>query len=130
MRKFLLAAVCLISVFQLSAVEDASVLKSDETQKSYERKAVMGFGDIGFMQDSVRIPMRYCEINEKGEGRCIPWSFSINYPLDNKEKLKAAKIFYQWTITNRFDKIILGDNEAFMRGFGPQAPCGTSLCCR
>ena len=118
MRKFLLIVVCLISVFKLFAVEDATLLKSDETQKSYERKAVMGFGDIGFMQDSVRIPMRYCEINEKGEGRCIPWSFSINYPLDNKEKLKAAKIFYQWTITNRFDKIILGDNEAFMRTKG------------
>ena len=62
--------------------------------------------------------MRYCEINEKGEGRCIPWSFTINYPLDNNEKLKAAKIFYQWTITNRFDKVILGDNEAFMRTKG------------
>ena len=106
---------CLISFFSLYAVEDASILQSDETQKSYERKAVMGFGDIGFMQDSVRIPMRYCEINEEGQGRCIPWSFKINYPLDSREKLKAAKIFYQWTITNRFDKIILGDNEAFMR---------------
>lgn len=116
--------VCLISVFQLSAVEDASLIKSDETQKSYERKAVMGFGDIGFMQDSVRIPMRYCEINEKGEGRCIPWSFKINYPLDSMEKLKAAKIFYQWTITNRFDKIILGDNEAFMRTKGGEVRIG------
>ena len=118
MRNFLLVAVCLMSFFSLYAVEDSTLIKSDETQKSYERKAVMGFGDIGFMQDSVRIPMRYCEINEDGQGRCIPWSFTINYPLDNKEKLKAAKIFYQWTITNRFDKIILGDNEAFMRTKG------------
>ena len=114
MKKFLSVLFCLILFFQLYAVEDASVMKSDETQKSYERKAVMGFGDIGFMQNSVRIPMRYCEINEKGEGRCVPWSFSINYPLDMKEKLKAAKIFYQWTITNRFDKIIIGENEAYM----------------
>ncbi|MBR4531100.1 hypothetical protein IKO70_01665 [bacterium] len=102
----------------LSAVEDASLLKSDETQKTYERKAVMGFGDIGFMQDAVKVPMRYCEYNEKGEGRCVPWTFSVNYPLDANEKLKAAKIFYQWTITNRFDKIILGDNVAFMRTKG------------
>ncbi len=114
MKKFLSVLFCLLLFFQLYAVEDASVMKSDETQKSYERKAVMGFGDIGFMQNSVRIPMRYCEINEKGEGRCVPWSFSINYPLDTKEKLKAAKIFYQWTITNRFDKIIIGENEAYM----------------
>ncbi len=118
MKKFLLIAFCLISFFQLSAVEDASLLKSDETQKTYERKAVMGFGDIGFMQDAVKVPMRYCEYNEKGEGRCIPWTFSVNYPLDTSEKLKAAKIFYQWTITNRFDKIILGDNVAFMRTKG------------
>jgi hypothetical protein len=118
MKKFLLIVFCLISVFQLSAVEDASLLKSDETQKSYERKAVMGFGDIGFMQDAVKVPMRYCEYNEKGEGRCVPWTFSVNYPLDMSEKLKAAKIFYQWTITNRFDKIILGDNVAFMRTKG------------
>ena len=118
MKKFLLILFCLISVFQLSAVEDASLLKSDETQKTYERKAVMGFGDIGFMQDAVRVPMRYCEYNEKGEGRCVPWTFSVNYPLDMSEKLKAAKIFYQWTITNRFDKIILGDNVAFMRTKG------------
>ncbi len=118
MKKFLLIAFCLISFFQLSAVEDASLLKSDETQKTYERKAVMGFGDIGFMQDAVKVPMRYCEYNEKGEGRCVPWTFSVNYPLDTSEKLKAAKIFYQWTITNRFDKIILGDNVAFMRTKG------------
>ena len=102
----------------LAAVEDTSLLQADETQKTYERKAVMGFGDIGFMQDAVRVPMRYCEYNEKGEGRCIPWTFSVNYPLDMNEKLKAAKIFYQWTITNRFDKIILGDNVAFMRTKG------------
>ena len=106
-------------VFQaLSALEDTSLLQADETQKTYERKAVMGFGDIGFMQNSVKVPMRYCEYNEKGEGRCIPWTFSVNYPLGREEKLKAAKIFYQWTITNRFDKIILGDNVAFMRTKG------------
>ncbi len=118
MRKILIFILILLPVLQISAVEDTFLLKSDETQKTYERKAVMGFGDIGFMQDAVRVPMRYCEYNEKGEGRCIPWTFSVNYPLDTSEKLKAAKIFYQWTITNRFDKIILGNNVAFMRTKG------------
>ena len=118
MKKTLFVLFLIFLVHNLSAVEDASLLQADETQKTYERKAVMGFGDIGFMQNSVKIPMRYCEINEKGEGKCVPWSFSINYQLDSKEKLKAAKIFYQWTITNRFDKIIIGDNEAFMRTKG------------
>ena len=118
MKKILQFLFFFLFLQTLAAVEDASLLKSDETQKTYERKAVMGFGDIGFMQDAVRVPMRYCEYNEKGEGRCIPWTFSVNYPLDTSEKLKAAKIFYQWTITNRFDKIILGDNVAFMRTKG------------
>ena len=114
MKKTLFVLFLIFLVHNLSAVEDTSLLQADETQKTYERKAVMGFGDIGFMQNSVKIPMRYCEINEKGEGKCVPWSFSVNYPLDKNEKLKAAKIFYQWTITNRFDKIILGENEAWM----------------
>ncbi|MBP5202950.1 hypothetical protein J6253_09450, partial [bacterium] len=118
MKKILQFLFFFLLLQTLAAVEDASLLKSDETQKTYERKAVMGFGDIGFMQDAVRVPMRYCEYNEKGEGRCIPWTFSVNYPLNESEKLKAAKIFYQWTITNRFDKIILGDNVAFMRTKG------------
>ena len=114
MKKIVFAIFALFVIHNLFAVEDTSLLQADETQKTYERKAVMGFGNIGFVQNSVKIPMRYCEINEKGEGRCVPWSFSVNYPLDKNEKLKAAKIFYQWTITNRFDKIILGENEAWM----------------
>ena len=114
MKKFFLFLLFFLFFQVLAAVEDTSLLQADETQKTYERKAVMGFGDIGFMQDSVRVPMRYCEINEKGEGRCIPWTFSVNYPLGENEKLKAAKIFYQWTVTNRFDKIILGRNTAYM----------------
>jgi len=118
MKKILSVLFFCLFFQSLAAVEDVSLLQADETQKTYERKAVMGFGDIGFMQNSVRVPMRYCEVDEDGRGKCIPWTFSVNYPLDEKEKLKAAKIFYQWTITNRFDKIILGNNEAFMRTKG------------
>ena len=115
MKKIFLFLFSFLFLQTLPAVENTSLLKADETQKTYERKAVMGFGDIGFMQDSVRVPMRYCEFDEEGRGRCIPWTFSVNYPLGESEKLKAAKIFYQWTITNRFDKIILSRNQAFMK---------------
>lgn len=115
MKKIAFFLLFILVLQTLAAVENTALLQADETQKTYERKAVMGFGDIGFMQDAVRVPMRYCEYNEKGEGRCIPWTFSVNYPLDESEKLKAAKIFYQWTITNRFDKIILSKNQAFMK---------------
>ncbi len=88
-------------------------MKSDETQRRYERKAVMGLGDIGFSQDSVRINMQYCTSTQSGY-RCSPWSFNVNYRLGYEEKLKAAKTFYDWTITNRFDKIIMGDGTAQM----------------
>ncbi len=125
MKKILSVLFFCLFFQSLAAVEDVSLLQADETQKTYERKAVMGFGDIGFMQNSVRVPMRYCEVDEDGRGKCIPWTFSVNYPLDEKEKLKAAKIFYQWTITNRFDKIILGNNEAFMRTKGGEVRLDT-----
>ena len=113
-RKNLLFFIFVLVFGNIFAVENTALIQADETQKTYERKAVMGFGDIGFMQNSVKVPMRYCDINEEGKGKCVPWTFSVNYPLNGKEKLKAAKIFYQWTITNRFDKIILGENEAYM----------------
>ena len=78
MKKIVLFFLFLLVFQALSAVEDVSLLQADETQKTYERKAVMGFGDIGFMQNSVKVPMRYCEINEEGRGHCIPWTFSVN----------------------------------------------------
>ena len=114
MKKILvsiLVAVCF--VMNLHAVADDSLLKSDETQKKYERKAVMGLADIGFMQNSINIPMQYCESSQSGY-RCTPWSFTVNYPLAYDEKVKAAKEFYGWTITNRFDKIILQNGNASM----------------
>ena len=98
---------------ELSAVADPSVMKSDDTQKKYERKAVMGLSDIGFMQNSISIPMKLCRSDKNGY-RCSPWNFTVNYPLDYDQKLKAADTFYDWTITNRFDKIIMQKNQARM----------------
>ncbi|HRZ80206.1 MAG TPA: hypothetical protein P5044_09370, partial [bacterium] len=114
MKKLLVLFVVQIStVFMLSAVSDDSQLKSDGTQKKYERKAVMGLADIGFMQNSINIPMQYCESSQNGY-RCSPWSFTVNYPLEYSEKMEAAKTFYEWTITNRFDKIIMQNGKAEM----------------
>lgn len=114
MKKLIvLLVVQIITVFMLSAVSDDSQLKSDGTQKKYERKAVMGLADIGFMQNSINIPMQYCESSQNGY-RCSPWSFTVNYPLEYSEKMEAAKTFYEWTITNRFDKIIMQNGKAEM----------------
>ena len=114
MKKLLiLLGIQLIFVSMLSAVSDDSLLKSDSTQKKYERKAVMGLADIGFMQNSINIPMQYCESSQSGF-RCSPWSFTVNYPLEYNEKIDAAKTFYEWTITNRFDKIIMANGKAEM----------------
>jgi len=114
MKKLLiLLGIQLFFVSMLSAVSDDSMLKSDSTQKKYERKAVMGLADIGFMQNSISIPMQYCESSQSGY-RCSPWSFTVNYPLEYSEKMEAAKTFYEWTITNRFDKIVMQNGKAQM----------------
>ena len=113
--KRLLVPLMVIVLFclELSAVADPSVMKSDETQKKYERKAVMGLSDIGFMQNSISIPMNLCRSDKDGY-RCSPWNFTVNYPLSYDQKQKAAGTFYDWTITNRFDKIIMQKNQAKM----------------
>ncbi len=84
---------------------------SDETQKKYERKAVMGLDDLGFSQNRLRVPIQYCDATGKQEV-CSLWSFTVDIPLDRKVKEEAADIFYGWTITNRFDKIIVGEGKA------------------
>ncbi|MGI6393234.1 MAG: hypothetical protein ACOX2F_00645 [bacterium] len=110
MKKVLLSIFIVFSFsINLFAVADDSVMKSDATQKKYERKAVMGLADIGFSQDHINIPLQLCS-----ENRCIPWTFTVNYPLSYNEKLKAAQTFYDWTISNRFDKIIMKDGSASM----------------
>jgi hypothetical protein len=112
MKRFLLVVFVSFLVMGNLSANDRS-MKSDDTQKRYERKAVMGLGDIGFSQDSVRINMQFCTSGQSGY-RCTPWSFNVNYSLGYEEKLKAARTFYDWTITNRFDKIIMGDGKAYM----------------
>ncbi len=111
--KRLLLVVCIGILFKGFLYAEERSMKSDDTVRRYERKAVMGLGDIGFSQDSVRINMQYCTTRDN-RYRCIPWSFNVNYPLGYNEKLKAARTFYDWTITNRFDKIIMGDGTADM----------------
>ncbi|MBP5434911.1 hypothetical protein J6Z39_03725 [bacterium] len=114
MKKFLILIVSALFAFNLSAVSDTSLLQSDETQKTYQRKAVMGLGSIGFTQNSVNVPMAFCHIDnsKKVQSACIPWTVKINYPIGSGEKRKAAGTFYDWTITNRYDKIVLNENEA------------------
>jgi hypothetical protein len=112
MKKLLLAVLAVFMVWGNLSAQDRS-MKSDDTQKRYERKAVMGLGDIGFSQDYIKINMQYCKSTQSGYS-CSPWSFNVNYRLGYEEKLKAAGTFYDWTITNRFDKIIMGDGTAQM----------------
>lgn len=114
MKKFLVLVVSMLFALSLFAVSDPSLLQSDETQKTYRRKAVMGLGSIGFTRNSVDVPMTFCHIDtsKKAPSACIPWAVKINYPIGSGEKHKAAETFYDWTITNRYDKIVLNENEA------------------
>jgi len=114
MKRLLVFVMAFVFIsLELSAVADPTVMKSDETQKKYERKAVMGLSDIGFMQNSISIPMNLCRSDSNGY-RCSPWNFTVNYPLSYDQKQKAAGTFYDWTITNRFDKIIMQNGQAQM----------------
>lgn len=112
MKRNILVFVVFAFFGSLYAVEDTSQLQADETQKTYERKAVMGFEDIGFTQDEATVAMSFCG----SDGKCQPWGVTpvVKIGIDNSVKSDAAKIFYQWTITNRMDKIILGDNKAYI----------------
>lgn len=116
MKKFLVLVASALFAFSLFAVSDPSLLQSDETQKTYQRKAVMGLGSIGFTVNSVNVPMAFCHIDSSKNvpSACIPWTVKINYPIGSGEKRKAAETFYDWTITNRYDKIVLNENEATM----------------
>lgn len=108
------------------AVEDTSLLEGDDTVKVYERKAVMGLGHIGFQQDEISAAMAYCEANGKGMD-CVPWSVLpiISVPVTEKSKIYAAKTFYEWTITNRMDKIIIGNDVALVMTQGDEIKMAT-----
>ena len=110
----------------LLAVEDTSLLEGDDTVKVYERKAVMGVGHIGFQQDEISAAMAYCEASENGMD-CVPWSVLplISVPVTEKSKIYAAKTFYEWTITNRMDKIILGNDVALVMTRGDEIKMAT-----
>ena len=121
MKKFVLFCAFLTFFGSLFAVEDTSLLQGDETVKIYERKAVMGFEDIGFQQNEISAAMVYCESNGKNMN-CIPWSVMpvVKIPITNDSKAVAAKNFYEWTITNRMDKIIMGDGRAYVMTRGSE----------
>ena len=126
MKKFLCFACFLCFFCSLFAVEDTSLLESDDTVKVYERKAVMGLGHIGFQQDEITAAMAYCEASENGMN-CVPWSALplISVPVTEKSKIYAAKTFYEWTITNRMDKIILGNDVALVMTQGDEIKMAT-----
>ena len=115
MKRVLLFSMIIVLFSSIFAVEDTSLLQSDDTVKIYERKAVMGFGDIGFQQDKITAAMAFCETDGKNMN-CVPWSLLplISVPVTDKSKKDAAKTFYEWTITNRMDKIILGNGKALV----------------
>lgn len=127
MKKFFWFFVIFMLVCSLFAVEDTSLLDGDETVKIYERKAVMGFQDVGFQQDEIKAAMTYCETDGKNMN-CVPWSLLpvISVPVTDKSKTYAAKTFYEWTITNRMDKIVIGNGKALVMTQGREVKTDAS----
>jgi len=107
MKKSLLLAMALFSS-SVFAVEDVSVLKSDETQKKYERKAIIGL-DIGISSRDINIPLNYCP--SEGECRIVG---VLHHNIDQNLENKIALELYDWLITQRFDKVVITPQKAYI----------------
>ena len=86
MKKFLLFFATLMFFCSMFAVEDTSLTQADDTVKTSERQAVMGFDDIGFAEDSATAAMQFCDT----EGKCNPWSQGAVVSLEFSSEVKKS----------------------------------------
>ena len=105
-----LPVLLIFSFLSLSALSDAKQISSDDTQKKYVRKVVLGFEALAFEQDMLDVPIKYCDARGQ-RTTCSWWSIRVKFPLDMSQRLKAGKTFYEWTVTNRFDKVLVQDGK-------------------
>ncbi|MCK5808100.1 hypothetical protein KAH37_03830 [bacterium] len=105
-----LPVLLIFSFLSLSALSDAKQISSDDTQKRYVRKVVLGFEALAFEQDMLDVPIKYCDARGK-RTNCSWWNIRVKFPLDMSQRLKAGKTFYEWTVTNRFDKVLVQDGK-------------------
>ncbi len=122
----LFSLVLLLAFFPLTALSDAKQVASDDTQKRYERKVVLGFQEIAFEQNNLDVPIKFCKRRKEGT-TCSWWNIRVNFPLDETQRLKAGKTFYDWTITSRFDKVLVesGKMTLYTRKSVQESPLGS-----
>ncbi|MEO2068877.1 MAG: hypothetical protein ABGX27_05125 [Desulfurobacteriaceae bacterium] len=107
--KLLLGLTTIIALNSSSwAVEDESLVQSDETQKKYERKAVLGL-DLGLPKRDLQVPVTYCPPRGRCQSRGT-WYYTIDQNLENE----IAKELYDWLITQRFDKVVITPSKAYI----------------
>ena len=91
---------------QAGAVQNISTISATETQKKYQRKAVMGV-DIGLPKRDLPVAVEYCD------QKCSPkgiWHYQITPQIEEH----VAKEIYDWLITQRFDKVIISPSNAII----------------
>ena len=96
----------LVFTSSAKAVENVSQLYSTQTQKKYQRKAVMGL-DIGLPSRTLPVIIKYCANRCRIEGT---WNYYISPQIEKG----VEKEIYDWLITQRFDKVIISPDEAII----------------
>jgi len=79
---------------------------SDDSQKKWVRKAVLGIEPVFVKNRDISAPVIKCE-----EKNCVPHGV-FNYSLSQQEIDYMSWYIYEWLITPRYDKITVGNKTA------------------
>ncbi len=94
------------------ALEKVSAIEAAETQKKYERKAVLAV-DMGLSTRSVKAVVKECQKKNPLQEKCRTvgmWEYQITQKVEDE----LAKEIYDWLITQRYDKLIIGVDKALV----------------
>jgi len=90
------------------AVDDVSKTVADESQKKYERKAILTVDTVGFGSPSFNAPVTFCPYQAK---QCAQRGF-VSYSVTNTARANASGNFFDLLVTKRFDRIFVGTDSA------------------
>lgn len=103
-------AVNLIFVIFLSniliAQSKGELLQSDESQKKWVRKAVIGVEPVFVPEREISAPVKICEDKE-----CRP-AGTFKYTLSQEDISQMSYYIYDWLITSRYDRITVGSGTS------------------
>ncbi|WP_457569428.1 hypothetical protein, partial [Desulfurobacterium sp.] len=122
MRKALFAlTICALLASNALAVENTATLNSDITQKKYQRKTAVSVGEMELQKPFVILPVID---NTRKRPRKIA---NYMYQITNNEIDPLTKLFYNYVITQRFDKLIILPNKVILITKTGEATLNTNL---